>query len=238
MIDILIPVLNRPDNAAKVIRSITEHTEVDYSVVFLCSRGDRREIAACKRTGARIIIEDFGIRGQYPKKMNLGYQRTDREFLLMGADDLEFTDGWDERALAMAERTGAGVIGTNDQGHPEVMRGHFATHPLVRRSYIDRQGGSLDGPGSIFSLAYDHNYSDRELCHLAQYRGQWAFAADSVIIHHHPSWGRAKVDPTYVKGARMIGDDYRIFRERSAGWGKIGVSRRIPRQPRTPRRRR
>jgi hypothetical protein len=62
-------------------------------------------------------------------------------------------------------------------------------------------------------------------------------AFDSHVIHHHPSWGKADVDSTYRKGAETIGEDYRLFRERSAGWGKIGVPRRIPRQPRHPRRR-
>lgn len=230
VIDILVPVLARPANAAKVVKSIVEHTKVDYSIVFLCSLGDKRQINACKQTGARIIIEEFGRRSQYPKKMNLGFQRTDRQYLLMGADDLEFTDGWDENVLWLAEQSGAGVIGTNDCSHPEVKVGKFATHPLVRRSYIEQEGGSLDGPGTIFTPAYDHNYSDRELCHLAQYRGKWAFAVNSRIIHRHPAWGTAEVDPTYQKGAETISEDFKLFIKRSRGWGGIGVRKRVPRQ--------
>ena len=238
MIDILIPVLNRPDNAPKVVESIRNVTTVDHSIVFICSQGDEAEILACKQTGARILIHDFGQRSEYPKKMNFGFSKTDRDFCLLGADDIDFTKNWDLDLLRMASDTGKGVIGNNDCANPQVMRGDFSTHPLVRRSYVMEQGASLDGPGVLIHEGYDHNYCDRELCHLAQSRGQWAFAENVRICHRHPSWGTAKSDQVYAKGRRAMQRDHYLFMRRARLWGGVGLlSEELPGRRRSQRRR-
>lgn len=223
MIDILIPVLARPQNARPMIESLRQATVVEYRVLFLCSLGDDEEIDACHETGCEIFIDDFGERGQYPRKMNAGFRLTEHPFLLLGADDIEFQPGWDVEVLRVAQETGAGVIGTNDCANPQVMRGHFSTHPLVRRSYVDEQGGSLDGPGVLIHPGYSHNFCERELAHLAQSRGQWVFASESKIVHRHPCWGTAPEDDTYRKGVANMGEDQWLFWDRAQQWGGVGL---------------
>jgi glycosyltransferase involved in cell wall biosynthesis len=225
VIDILIPVLGRPQNAQAVVDSIHASTSVSYEIWFICSAGDTEQTEAAWRTDAhRVVIEDFGERSQYPKKMNRGFHLSQNPFLLLGADDLDFESGWDLEALKVAQFSGASVIGTNDLANRQVMKGLFSTHPLVRRSYLENPGGSCDGPGTLIHEGYDHNYCERELCHLAQLRGQWAFARASHIRHRHPCWGTAPSDATYAKGRESMLEDLSYFFQRSSCWDHVGLT--------------
>jgi hypothetical protein len=137
VIDILVPVLGRPQRAGIVASSMRDSTSSEYRLYFLCSRGDDAEIVACHEAGGIVFVTDFPEQGNFARKINYGYRMTDGEFLLVGADDLRFERGWDEAALKIAEETGAGVIGTNDLHNPRVLQKRHSTHPLVRRSYIE-----------------------------------------------------------------------------------------------------
>ena len=225
MIDIFIPVLGRPQNAEPVARSISEHTTVPHRVLFICSKGDDEEIDACQATGADVMVMSHRAeRSDYPRKMNAAYRDTDGEFMLMGSDDITFGDEWDVRALSVAESTGAGVVATNDMANAHVKRGKFGTHALVNREYVVDKGGSADGPGVLIHEGYDHNFCDRELCHLAQSRKLYAFARTSYIYHRHPHWRTAPNDATYEKGTRNFRADQTLFLERAKLWGYIGLA--------------
>lgn len=224
MIDILVPVLSRPHNVAPLVESIKATTTVAHSIVFLCSLGDDEQIAACREHDVRIEVVPWGAgRSDYPRKMNYGYACTNREFILMGADDLTFLDSWDTRALEIAHATGVGVVGTNDLANRQVMKGFFSTHALVRRSYIRERGAALEGPGILVSESYDHNYCDRELCALAMSRNEWAFAQKSQIKHRHPVWRTERDDATYKKGRQSAIEDQENFYMRCAEWGYGGI---------------
>lgn len=223
MIDVLVPVLGRPRNVRPLLDAF-ESTSAAYAITFLCSPGDEEQIAACTETGMEtIIVTEASGSHQYPIKMNVGFHSTERPWLLLAADDLDPHPGWDTEALRVAEETGAGVVGTNDLANGYVKAGIFSTHSLVRRSYIEEWGGSLDGPGVLIHEGYDHNFSDRELCGLAQARGEWAFAERSHIQHRHPLWHTAPWDKTYKKGLATFHDDQRLFYERAAQWGYAGL---------------
>jgi hypothetical protein len=213
MIDVLVPVLGRPQNVVPLVESIVATTSVDFSIIFICTTGDRAQIDACKETGARILTIKGG-RSEYPRKMNTAFRKTDREFCLLGADDLEFEDEWDLKALACAQTTNAGVIGTNDCFNPYVMEGKFSTHPLVRRRYVETHGAALDGPGILCHEGYDHNYTDLELSELAQKRGEWAFCPESRVCHRHPGMLSKERDETYKKGFRQFKRDQQLFLKR------------------------
>lgn len=218
MIDILIPVLDRPQNVRPLIKSM-QVTKTPYSPIFICSPGDDEEIAAVEESGERYLIVDWTPeKSDYTKKMNLGFRSTENPFVLLGSDDIDFKPGWDKEALAVAEKTGAGVVATNDCANPGVKRGIFGTHCLVRRSYVEQEGGSFDGPGYLMHEGYDHNWCDRELCDLAHARGQYAFAEKAHIVHRHPNWGSAEMDSTYRKGLSSFRIDGRLFSKRARLW--------------------
>jgi hypothetical protein len=158
MIDILVPVLDRPQNAQRLVDSIQAATVVPHRVLFLCTPFDDAEIAAIHATGADLnIVRWEAGPGDWAKKINAGYRLTDRPYMLLGADDLRFHSGWDTEVLRVAEGTGAGVIGTNDLGNATVMRGLHSTHPLVRRSYVDEYG-TIDEPDKVLHEGYRHQW--------------------------------------------------------------------------------
>jgi hypothetical protein len=220
-IAIIIPVLNRPHRASLVCESIFANTEVEVELYFVCSPGDHAEYDACANTGEEIILVPWEAGpGDFAKKQNLAYTYTTAPYILLGADDLDFEIGWDVRALAVAERTRAGVIGTNDDANPLVKKGRHATHPIVARDYIETIGGTWhDGPGIVYHEGYGHQYVDTELCGAAIERGEWAFAHTSVVRHLHPMYphrgiGRTPMDDTYRKALGDAHADKMIFVER------------------------
>lgn len=219
MIDVLVPVLGRPHNATALAESLAASTTVPYQLVWICSDGDDAQIAACHRLiGTPVIVEWQPGHADYARKINHAFTITSSPFVFQAADDVEFTAGWDVHALTVADRTGAGVVGTNDAANPMVKRGDHATHSLIRRSYVDEHGATVDGPGLVLSEAYGHQWCDNELVQLAKHRGQWAFAEQSVVKHRHWVWGTAPKDPTYLLGSATARQDARLFRDRSRRW--------------------
>ena len=186
----------------------------DFSVMFICTTGDEPTYNACVETGARVTVVNGGP-NEYPRKMNHAFKRSDRRFVLLAADDLDFQPGWDVELLQMAEETKLSVIGSNDCANPAVMRGDYSTHPLLRRSYVEERGGSLDGPGVLCHEGYDHNFTDVEICKLAQRRNEWAFAQKARICHLHPSFTGEDRDSTYDKGFRHFARDRQRFQKRA-----------------------
>jgi hypothetical protein len=202
LIDVLIPVLGRPQNAEKVAESL-EVTRHPYRLVFICSQGDDEQIDACYRVAETFIHPEPAGPGNYAKKINWAVGLTSGEWVFTGADDIRFREGWDTAALRSAHR----VIGTNDLHNPSVKAGRTATHFLIARSWIEQQG-------EVFHEGYDHWYVDRELVDVARAQGEWGFAADSHVEHLHPHWGLAEKDETYLKGTRRARQDSDLYQRR------------------------
>lgn len=218
-IAIIVPVLGRSERAPSLIASIRTSTTVPYRVLFICSPTDRDGIGAYGRAGDLVVVEWEPGPADFARKTNRGLAETDEDFVFCGATDLTFTPRWDVEALRVAEETGAGVIGTNDGANPAVKAGKHSTHSLIRRSYAEDPGCTIDGTGAIYSETYDHQAVDNECCEVAQARGEWAFAADSLVLHHHPFYDRqTKMDATYEKALAKGREDRALFMRRRRLW--------------------
>lgn len=213
---VLIPVLDRPQNAGPVVRSLAA-SGADARPLFLLSPGDGDELAAVRETGAAWIVVPWECGpADYARKINLGAAVTDEPLIFQGGDDLAFVPGWFDAALTALGRIGEGVVGTNDDGNPMVKQGRHATHSLVTRAYFEL--GTVDEPHQILHEGYRHQYVDTELMGTAKARGRWVFATDSHVTHLHPLWGKGEMDATYRKA---LGDglhDQRLFNRRSLLW--------------------
>lgn len=153
--------------------------------------------------------------GDYARKVNLAYRESAEPYLFLGADDLNFHEGWDTEALRFSDH---GVVGTNDLHNPRVLAGRHSTHSLVSRRYADEYG-IIDGPG-ILCEKYSHQWVDDELVATAQARGEFHFCAESVVEHLHPFFGLAERDATYEKALAATRADGAIFRSRRRLWAR------------------
>lgn len=227
-ISVLVPVLGRPQNARPVLESLRATS--DAELVFVVTSGDLEQLDACRMAvtldpgPSRTLVVEKWKSHDYPKKMNHAFRETVSDWVLLGSDDITFTEGWAEEMLHVAASHGKRVVGSNDKANRLVMdKGLFSTHALVDRTYVEEVGASLDGPGLLVSEAYDHNFVDRELAALALARNEWVMAKRAIIRHHHPAFGGAPEDDTYRKGKGTFHDDQELFWARSERWGRVGL---------------
>jgi len=167
------------------------------------------------------VVENGTPTKSYAKNVNEGVGFATADFVLIVGDDVEFTPGWFEEAQKLSDRYD--VIGTNDSEpgrvrNPDVAAGRHADHFFIRRSYIEDEGASLDGPGVAMPECYGHWWVDKEVIELAKARGVFGFAEECRIIHHHPGYdGREDLrdaDPVYAKAPATAEADRKTFMSR------------------------
>ncbi|HEY3485459.1 MAG TPA: hypothetical protein VGK49_08735 [Ilumatobacteraceae bacterium] len=209
---VLVPVLERPQNAEPFMRSLRASTGL--ATVYAITN-NRQDAKAWDEVGARLLESD---KISFAEKVNLAAAiATDHGFrwVFLVGDDVTFRPGWLDHAQAVARNTGAKVVGTNDQANPRVMNGQHATHMLIATEYITEQGASWDGPGVVCHEGYRHWYVDDEIVAVAKQRKVWAPALASIVEHRHPLFGTAPDDETYRRGQRHAGKDKALWVKRS-----------------------
>lgn len=220
---VVVPVVRRPQNAVPFMASLRASTGL-ATVYAIAEPDDVETVDAWRAAGAEVILGDAEWVGDEPgqpvarafaEKVNLGYRQTTEPWLLLVGDDVRFHPGWLDHAQAVAGGD-CHVIGTNDLVNPRVTSGEHATHLLVRRSYVDDQGASWDGPKVVCHEGYRHWYVDDEVVTAAKQRGVWAMALASKVEHLHPAWGTAAMDEVYEQGQAAAKRDYARFRQRLA----------------------
>ena len=225
MIEILCPVLERPQNAAKMAESVRGATTEPWRLSFICSPHDKAEREACvaeSKADSRVaVMSTYFEHGpcDYAKKINFACKWTMSEWLLLAGDDLRFHSNWDTHALQAAEESGKQVIGTNDLSNPTVMRGLHSTHPLVKRSYY-LDYGTVDDPKKLLHEGYQHQFVDTEFVETAKARNQWVFCAHSHVEHLHPIFNKGEMDYTYQRGLGTAHEDSQTFYDRRHLWMK------------------
>jgi len=188
-IAVLIPTYKRQDRLKSIVDNFNLTTSRGklYFVITPEDTASKRKLDLLKQ-------EYFVVAGEYCKAINIAFNLTNEPFVFCGADDIEFTVGWDEKLLYSIK--GVGVTGGIDDWIPS-KSGIHTSHPLVRRSYILEQGGALGYPGLVYNPEREHYHLDIELEQLAWSRGQITINQDCVIHHHHFVNNQATNDDTY-----------------------------------------
>lgn len=209
-IAILIPVLRRPANVARLLDSIRRSTPEQHRVLFVCDPGDIAEQDAIAKEGGWMISPGGG----YAAKIRAGIAATDEPLLFIGADDLRFHPGWLQAARGRMV-DGVQAVGVNDR----IRRRHrplHATHFLMTREYAELP--TIDGePGPLCEL-YNHSFVDDELIATATHRGMYAYAPEAVVEHRHWMNLTAPDDDIYRLGRQHFQRDRAIFRARQHLW--------------------
>lgn len=208
---VVVPVLNRPQNARPFVESLRASTGL-ARIVPVIEAGDPESWAAWVAMGCEPLLATGHT---FAEKVNQGARETGEPWVLIVGDDVRFHPGWlDAAEFAGGDRFD--VVGTNDMGLADVIRGDHATHILIRRTYIDEVGASWDGPGLVAHEGYAHWFVDNEIVTAAKQRDTWISAGRSVIEHLHPLWGKAPEDDTYRHGQSSRFTDEDLYRQRLA----------------------
>ena len=180
---------------------------------------------ACNDGSAALLVgqsDPVEVLRSYASNVNAALAGSTADWVFVVGDDCEFTPGWIEAARLLSDRYD--VIGTNDSEegrtrNPAVAKGAHADHFFVRRSYIDDEGSSLDGPGILAPEGYRHWYTDREIVELAKARGVFAPCLDSRVIHHHPGYDGDETaresDPVYMAAVGSSDADHKLWMQRA-----------------------
>jgi glycosyltransferase involved in cell wall biosynthesis len=208
---VIVPVMKRPQNAEPFMASLRASTGL-ATVYAIAGPDDDETVAAWTQAGAT-VVQDIPAVNTFAEKVNVGYAHTEEPWLFIVGDDVRFHAGWLDHAQAVAGDQ-FHVIGTNDLTNARVIAGDHATHMLIRRSYIDEQGASWDGPKVVCHEGYRHWFVDDEIVTAAKQRRVWAMALGSLVEHLHPMAGKADTDPVYELGESHSKQDFARFRHR------------------------
>lgn len=212
-IAVFVPVMRRPQNVQPLVESF-EATSSRSNLYFVADHDDIDELWAIYDADCIPIINRSAIK-TFAVKCNLGYRETfdtDEPWMLFIGDDVRFHPGWEDEAFA--EHDGRSFISTNDLGNTKVMAGRHATHPIIRRQWVDEHGASWDGPGTVAHDGYKHWYVDNEWTTVAQQAGEFRFASTCHIEHHHPIFQKGQDDPIYRLGQSHSEHDRQLWRSR------------------------
>jgi hypothetical protein len=220
---VIVPTLGRPHKMRPLAENIRDASSSPVFTLFVTEEEDVAswtEVRDLTGLAGRCINTR---KHNWAGAINHGYQASAAmgfTHLFTAADDLHFSDGWDEAALGMQRAyPHLRVIGTNDLHNPTVLDGLHATAYLIDRRYIDEVGGVAgQPPGIVQCEEYEHNYTDTELVETAKARGVFMSCPESVVEHMHPSWGMGEWDEGYRKSSRgMIADSY-LYDSRQRLW--------------------
>lgn len=211
-IAVIVPVLRRPHRIVDLLNSfyLSGHTG-RANIYFVADDDDEEELAELRRVNANMIINNSLWR-TFAVKCNLGYRETDEPWLLFIGDDVEFHHGWLDAAFANDD--GSAFISTNDMFNRGVLAGLHATHPIIRRDWLDEHGASWDGPGTVCHTGYRHWYVDNEWTAVARAANQFRYAPECVIEHLHPLAGKAPTDDVYRLGQDHTIGDRQLYLDR------------------------
>jgi hypothetical protein len=194
-IDIIVPVLGRPEHAATFVGSLDHSGVEDHRVHVYPMCENQDDLSAWDRFGYGYL----GAGHTFAEKVNYGYKLTDAEWVLLVGTDVKFHQGWIDRLEDVVRHMPeACVLGTKDLGNPRVTEGTHTCHPVISRAYIDQVGSSWDGPG-VVCHEYRHCFVDDEIVTVAKQRGVWS-PTKAVIEHMHPYWDKGEYDEVYQEG--------------------------------------
>lgn len=212
-VDVVVPLM-RPDNLPRLLGSLEDFDHVNVIVVHDGLDIDPEYVIDAVDTGKAHTT--------YAEKINAALGASIADWVLVVGDDVEFEHGWFEAAQPLTAHYD--IVGTNDSEegrtrNTDVAAGRHADHFFVRRSYIDDEGGSLDGPGTLMPTVYTHWFVDREVIELAKARGVYGHAHDCRIIHHHPGYdgdeAAREADPVYMMAVDSSDADYETWLSRA-----------------------
>lgn len=173
-----------PDNVTLLLVVAAEETDRETATAFesLSNEYPDVELIVLTRPEGTTSVQGWNL--AYAAARMLG-----ADWVVLGADDVEWLPGWLETALETAERTGAKLVGLLD-GHDKKRR--YGPHYMAQVSFCEQYLGGVIAVPHYKSWSFDY-----EACERADMVGLYAPTPRPVIEHHHPDWGLSQMDDTY-----------------------------------------
>ncbi len=148
------------------------------------------------------LIEVHVIEGEdtVPKKVAEGLKKSTGDYIVYGANDVEFTPHCFIEAVQDAILLDKGLVSFNE-GPVYPDEGNICAHFMIKRSLIDEIGGE------IFDTDFHHVGCDNFLWAKCDKLGQAYHSESAKIIHYHFSDARTPMDDVYKKGWSHVEED-------------------------------
>lgn len=215
---ILLPTKGRAEQAeARIVDVLSQKRPpgVTLTVIAAVEEEDKETITALDRLREKYDFDELYVVQRPPdttavQGWNAAYHKA-REmgvgWVVLGADDVEWKDGWLKAALNAAAGR-AQVVGLND-GHTNMP--HYGAHYMASVAFLEERIGGYMAPPK-----YGSWWFDREVCERANALGLYAYTPEPVIEHHHPDWGLAEMDATYEEAWPLHDVDREVYLKRRA----------------------
>jgi GT2 family glycosyltransferase len=190
MISGLLATTGRPLMAEAAVRSFLETTKHHPVQVVAAVDNDRETVRRLSNLAPVSVEVNWS--AEYrgcSRAWNDALAQSSGDPLVLMADDLVFSPGWLDAALAELARfpDGWGMVGLND-GHFD---GQFATHYLMSRRFVREVLG-----GVVAWECYRHSFNDVEVSERAKAAGRFSWCEDARVTHNHWIWGTREQDLT------------------------------------------
>lgn len=206
-VSIIVPTLNRPRLLEKLIANIQATTLADnYELILLIEDDDIDTWNFINKTPIPAPIYYYAIPTQSTPiaAWNIGLKKSQFPWLLLGADDIEFTPHWLEDALGTPNQ-GFLALPEKEGGNPDL---NWEPHFMATRAWLKEfQHGVLTIPH------YYHWGTDVETCDRASNSGTFV-RARTVIAHNHWMKNASLIDETYQKAQPYYNRDQMLYQTR------------------------
>jgi glycosyltransferase involved in cell wall biosynthesis len=216
MISIIVPSRDRPTGLLRVIASILLTTkEYDVEIIPVLDVPDGKSHELLKYlSGLKVVtMPPSYVNGHPQQKYQAGYRASSGKWIVTGADDITFGEGWLKAALAHPNK---GFIGLWERHQQEKLAPLF----VVSRQYIKTvMNGRLGLPW------YYAKWADNEWKARAEQKGAFTVCAKAKFVHLHARYIR-KMDDIARLGELHFAQDKETFHARQkAGfpekWPKV-----------------
>lgn len=203
---IIIPSRGRCHLLAESLRQLRETTE-GYEVESIVILDKDDPDYKLPEQANIVMVNDTRIGA--PKSYNKGLKRATGDYVMAGANDLCYQDGWLKYAIEahQSQLDGYGIVGLNDGAYDA---NNCVLFMMDRRFCKEFFGGVLVIPH------YQHLFSDNEMVRRAKAAGRFFWCEQAKVIHLHPAHGTRIADESDHYVASLFEADQKVFEAREA----------------------
>lgn len=207
MISVIIPSLDRPHKLIPVLNDLKLNSRLLVEAIVVLDEEDiASKNAVCNygASGVSIPLTVRVLKGHPTpiEKWNHGAKHSTGSWIMLAADDIEFTRNWDQISFDTPNK---GFLAFRDT--PE-SRKNFEPHYMATREWLRMYNG-----GVLATPHYRHWCPDVEIADRAKAQGHYK-VSNAIIPHKHYLFGTATKDSTYEKGQVHYMNDLQLLKRR------------------------